>query len=262
MARSSDESGNPCNQRPSTLRWEHTVAGWEFPNTRWSLVVNVARDEPRATEALEILCRTYWYPLYAYVRFRGVSPHDAQDLTQGFFEQLLSGDGLARADPEKGRLRSYLLGALKNFLAYQHRKDSAGKRGGKAVRISIDEEEAEIRLRNELAADPAGTPDRLFDRRWALMMLDRVLRQLESEHRAGGREDQFRVLSVFLARNSGSMRYAEAAEQLGATEGSVKVAVHRMRKRYREILHREILATVSSPEEVDEEIESLFAVLG
>jgi len=249
---------NPENAFP---RWQETAVGREFPETRWSLVVDAARDATEAAEALEVLCRTYWYPLYAYVRLRGKSPHDAQDLTQAFFAHLFSGEGLARADPGKGRLRSYLLGALKHYLAYQHRKDSTQKRGGNAIRISMDEEQAEVRLRGELKADPSGDPDQLFERRWALMMLDRVLRQLEGEYRDRGREHQFEVLSGFLARKSGSIRHAEVAGQLGMSESNVRVTIHRMRGRYRELLRREILATVSSPDEVDEEIEHLFKVL-
>jgi len=246
---------------PSFPQWQATAAGASFPETRWSVVVNAGREDPLAAEALEILCRTYWYPLYAFVRFQGVALHDAQDLTQGFFEHLLSGESLAAADPGKGRLRSYLLGALKHYLAYQRRREGALKRGGGGLRISIDEEEGERRLKNEMQADPAGNPDRLFERRWALMVLDRVLEELGGEYRRRGKSEEFRLLSSCLARDPANASHAETAAALGTTAGAVKVAVHRMRKRYREILQREILATVASEDEVESEIDYLFSVL-
>lgn len=242
--------------------WQTRVAGGgAFPNTRWSLVAGAAQDGTIASDALEILCRDYWYPLYSYIRRQGKSAADAQDLTQGFFEYLLAGNYLARAEQEKGRLRSYLLGGLKHFSAYQFRKETSLKRGGGIPRISIDEQLAEERYQYEPQADESGNPDRLFERRWAMAVLETVLQKLASEFHAGGKDDQFAILSGFLAWNSGEMTYVQAGEKLGMKEGAVKVAVHRMRNRYREILHQEILATVASPEEVEEEIDYLLGVL-
>lgn len=250
--------GEESNPAP----WQARESGGSmFPNTRWSLVADAARDKTLAADALEILCRDYWYPLYSYIRRQGKSAPDAQDLTQGFFEYLLAGKYLARADREKGRLRSYLLGALKHFSAAQYRKEIAQKRGGGVARISIDEELAEQRFQNEPQADESGNPDRLFERRWALTVLETVLQKLADEFHAGGKEEQFAVLSGFLAWNSGEMTYSQAGEKLGMQEGAVKVAVHRMRKRYREILHAEIAATVSTEEEVEDEINFLLSAL-
>lgn len=257
----SEHSWITSDEESSAVPWQTRGGGGAFPNTRWSLVAGAARDGTVAAEALEILCRDYWYPLYSYIRRQGKSAPDAQDLTQGFFEYLLAGNYLARADQEKGRLRSYLLGALKHFSAYQYRKETAQKRGGGAPRISIDEEAAEERFQYEPRADESENPDRVFERRWAMTVLETVLKKLAAEFRSGGKEAQFAVLSGFLAWNSGEMSYAQAAEKLGMTEGAVKVAVHRMRNRYREILHEGILATVASPDEVDDEINYLLKVL-
>lgn len=249
------------SEEASPAPWQTREGGSAFPNTRWSLVADAARDRTLAADALEILCRDYWYPIYSFVRRQGRSAPDAQDLTQGFFEYLLAGNYLARADQEKGKLRSYLLGALKHFSAAQYRKETAQKRGGGVARISIDEELAEQRFQNEPQADDSGNPDRLFDRRWAMTVLETVLQKLSDEFRANGKEEQFEVLSGFLAWNSGEMTYTRAGEKLGMKEGAVKVAVHRMRNRYRDILHSEILATVASEDEVEAEINFLLQAL-
>ena len=205
------------------------------------------------------MCQTYWHPLYAYVRRLGHSPPDAQDLTQEFFARLLEKNYLADADESRGRFRSFLLAALKHFLANEWDKASAQKRGGGQILIPIDFNAAETTCHFEPADET--TAEKIFERRWALTLLDQVLRRLRAEFVRDGKEKLFEELKPTLTEASRSVRYAEIAARLGATEGAVKVAVHRLRQRYREVLRAEIADTVASPGEVEDELRSLFAAL-
>jgi RNA polymerase sigma-70 factor (ECF subfamily) len=229
-----------------------------FANTRWSLVVQARDREPdNAARALEELCQVYWMPLYAYVRRRGYNVEDAQDLTQDFFTRFLAKDALAQVAPEKGKFRSYLLAALKHFLANEWDKARAQKRGGGAVHVSFDTQEAETRYRS--APSDALTPDRLFDRQWALVVLDLALNHLEAEHDTREKQRLFAALRGTLTGEEPAGGYAAVARQLGLTEGAIKVAVHRLRKRYRELLLAEIAQTVADPAQVTDELQALFA---
>jgi RNA polymerase sigma-70 factor (ECF subfamily) len=228
-----------------------------FLTTHWSVVLNArAADSQQAKAALETLCRAYWYPLYAFVRRLGHSPHDAEDLIQGFFAQCIEKDYLRAADQHKGRFRSFLLIALKRFLANEWDRARTRKRGGDRVVISLDAEE-------RYAAEPVetGSPDKLYERRWALTLLENVLAHLQSEQAAAGRSGIFGELQPFLTSAGRGTPYKELAQRLGLTEGSVKVAVHRLRERYRELLETEIANTVSSPGEIDEERRYLLRIL-
>jgi len=231
-----------------------------FVTTHWSVVLTAGRaDTTRARDALARLCQAYWHPLYAYVRRVGHSPHDAQDLTQEFFARLLAKNYLAGADQARGRFRSFLLTSLKHFLANEWDKGRAQKRGGGNLPIPIDPVAAETGCYCD-PADPA-TADKIFDRRWALTLLDCVLRRLRNDYVTTGREHLFEQLKPTLTETSRAVRYAEIAVRLGTTEGAVKVAVHRLRQQYREVLRAEIADTVASPEEVDDELRNLFAAL-
>jgi RNA polymerase sigma-70 factor (ECF subfamily) len=249
---SSSESEKPnAGQHPSHA---------DFSATRWTLVLSAARGTrtPVATTALAELCRTYWYPLYAFLRHRGHESHEAEDLTQGFFAHLLAKDFLAGVDPEKGKFRSFLLASLKHFLSDQRDYAQARKRGGGQKVVPLDGLDAESRYRLEPAHDL--TPEKMYEKQWALALLDRVLSRLEAEQSADGKAEQFAVLKNFLS-GSRAESYAAIAERLGTTEGAVKTAVHRLRRRYRELLREEIAQTVASPEEIDEEIRSLLSCL-
>jgi len=226
--------------------------------THWSVVLSAqGRDPVRLAEALEILCRTYWYPLYAYARRMGHSPADAEDLTQGFFARLLQKDFLGSAAREKGRFRTFLLTALKRFMANEWDRQHAQKRGGFAVAIPIDQELAETRFSAEGAHNLA--PDLLCDRHWAQTLLENTMGGLEREYLESGRAKLFEYLRDCLAREESAMPYAEIARRLNLTEPAVKMAVQRMRSRYREILREQIVQTVSKPEEVEEELRQLFS---
>ncbi len=209
--------------------------------------------------ALAALCECYWYPLYAFVRRRGCSVTDAQDLTQAFFGELLEKDRLRAADRSRGRFRSFLLAALEHFLANEWRKAGAAKRGGRRTHISIDLEHGEERYRLEPAHDI--TPEKLFERRWALALLDRTLARLREEYAKRGKPDLFDRLKSSLGGDKRALPYAQLAVELKMTEAAVKVAVHRLRRRYREILRGEIADTVASPEQVDGELRDLFRAL-
>lgn len=231
-----------------------------FVTTHWSVVLTARRsDTTRAQAALARLCQTYWYPLYAYVRRRGYGPHDAQDLTQEFFARLLAQNWLAQADRERGRFRTFLLAALSHFLANEWDKARAQKRGGAIQLVPLQLDSAEARYGEE-PADPA-TPEQCFERRWALALLDEVLNRLRQEQVAAGAGELFDTLKPCLAGSRQAQPYAALAGKLGMTEGAVKVAVHRLRQRYRQLLREEIAHTVATPGEVDEEMHYLFAVL-
>jgi RNA polymerase sigma-70 factor (ECF subfamily) len=232
-----------------------------FATTHWSLIL-AARDgdAPAARLALARLCEAYWYPLYAYVRRRGHGADDAQDLTQDFFARLLARDFLGSLDPARGRFRAFLLAACNNFLANEYDRSHAQKRGGGVASLSLDLAAAEGRYGREPSHEM--TPEKLFQRRWALTLLDRVLARLREDYTGRGKGPLFDHLRVFLAGEQGAPSHAAAADGLGMTAGAVKVAVHRLRQQYRDLLRAEIAHTVEAPEQVDEEIRDLFAALG
>jgi RNA polymerase sigma-70 factor (ECF subfamily) len=231
-----------------------------FATTHWSVVLAAAQEEtPEAAAALERLCSTYWYPLYAYIRRQGYGIADAQDLTQGFFTHILSRRFLQRANREKGKFRSFIVGSLKFFLADEWAKLQAQKRGGGRTMVFLDAHTAEERYRLE----PVELMDaeKLFERRWATALLDRVLERLEEEFSMAGRTPVFDQLRVFLLGEKGSATYAGIAAASQMTEGAVKVAVHRLRQRYRELFREEVGHTVEEPSEINDEMRHLFAVL-
>lgn len=231
-----------------------------FATTHWSVVLKAGQSEtPRGRDALAKLCQTYWFPLYAYVRRRGHSPEDAQDLTQGFFARLIEHQTLANADPNQGRFRSFLRGAMNHFLADERAKEQTLKRGCGHMPFSLDMAAAEKRFDLEPADD--ASPDKLFDEQWAEALLGRVLDQLAEEFRRDGKAELFAALKLTLNGPRESQPYCELATTLRMNEGAVKVAVHRLRKRYRALLQAEIESTVASPEEAKEEMRHLFAVL-
>ncbi len=232
-----------------------------FVTTQWSAVLAAGcSDTTRSQVALERLCRNYWPPLYAYVRWLGHSPPDAQDLTQEFFARLLARHTVAKADPERGRFRSFLLASLKNFLAHEWEKARAQKRGGRAHILALDLDTAETRYAQPAAPDD--TPDRAYDRQWALALLDLVLRRLRKEYADCGRDDLFLALKDTLSGGRSEIPYRDLGARLAMSEGAVKIAAHRLRQRYRGLLREEIANTVSGPGEVDEELRQLFAALG
>lgn len=243
---------------PHTTHGSDARDAVRFEATRWSIVVAAGgADSERAHRALKHLCAAYWYPLYAFVRRQGQSPHDAQDLTQAFFARLLERNFLGDADPGKGRFRSFLLGALKHFLSDEWNRARALKRGGGVRFIALDAESAETRHKMEPADESSA--ESVYDRRWALALLDRVLRRIRGEFARDGKEHVFEVMKSALT--GAKIAYAEIAVHLGLTEGAVRTAVHRLRIRYRDLLRAEIAETVASPAEVDAEMQHLFAAL-
>lgn len=230
----------------------------EFHTTRWSIVIAAQRgtDTSQAQRAMAALCKDYWYPLYAFVRRRGHAAHDAQDLTQAFFTDLLERNA-TMADPAKGKFRSYLLGALKHFLANDWHRNQAQKRGGGQKIVEWDALEPEARY----AMEPADQTDAdaLYDRRWAMELLDRAMGKLRGEFAVKGDEQTFEALKGTLS--GAEPPRDELAKKLSMSEGALKVAVHRLRQRYREVLRAEIAETVNSPSEVDDEMRHLVAVL-
>ncbi len=237
----------------------HSLPGpSQFPTTRWSVVV--AASDPHGEQArssLVSLCENYWYPLYAYLRRCGLPAEQAQDLTQEFFVRLLEGRYLDRADPEKGRFRSFILTSLKFFVADQQDRQRARKRGG-GILVPLEFSSGEERFQHEPAHDL--TPERVFERRWALSVLDRVVARLREEFVQNGRPEQFERLKVFLLGQSDAP-YASLAREMNTSEGALKVAIHRLRKRYRDLFRQEIAETVADPAEVESELKYLAAVL-
>jgi RNA polymerase sigma factor (sigma-70 family) len=231
-----------------------------FRTTHWSVVLLAGRGgSPEATEALEKLCRTYWYPIYAYVRRRGYDSQQAQDLTQEFLLHLLEKNYLARADRQRGKFRSFLLAALNHFLANDQRRDRAAKRGGGRPLISLDEAAVETRYAAE--AVNGLTPEKVYEQRWALTLLDQAFVRLRNESTTAGKTHQFNQLRGFLTTEAEEIDYETAAAQLEMKPGAVAVAVHRLRQRYRELLREEISQTVASAQEVEEEIHWLFTAV-
>ena len=235
--------------------------GRVFPTTHWSVVLSAGQDgSSAAMEALEKLCRTYWYPLYAYVRRRGQTADEAEDLTQEFFARLLGKNYLAQVDPHKGRFRSFLLVAVNHFLANQRDYVCAVKRGGRIRFIYMDDLSAEARYRQEFATELS--PEKLFEQRWAMTLLEQVLARLRTEFTASGKAELFEKLKFNLTGSDKEAPYAVLAAQLGSTEAALKMAAQRMRHRYGELLREEIAHTVADAGEVDDEIRHLFSVLG
>ena len=233
-----------------------------FATTRWSLVLAAGADASTADvhQALATLCETYWYPLYGFLRSRGYDAENAQDLTQAFFARLLEKRAISQADPARGRFRSFLLASLKHFAANEHDREIAKKRGGGATTVSLEVEGAEGRFQMEPPSDE--TPERIFDRRWALELLARVMSRLEAQASDGGRHAQFERLKTYLTGDQPQLSYADTAAQLGMSEGAVKVAVHRLRRQFRDLVRDEIAHTVASPEEVEDELRHLWSAVG
>jgi RNA polymerase sigma-70 factor (ECF subfamily) len=230
----------------------------DFPTTLWTVVLHAGRDEPgQVRAALAQLCQAYWYPLYSFVRRRGYSPHDAEDLAQAFFAHLLEKHGLEHVDPELGRFRTFLLASLKNFLANDWDRSHARKRGGGQTIVSLEQGIGESRYQLEPSHDM--TPERHFERQWAMTLLDQVLEALRDEYHAEGKGDLFDELQAVLVGQPGG--YADMAARLRRSEGAIKVAVHRLRHRYRELMRARIAATVGEGDAKDE-LRHLLAVLG
>ena len=237
-----------------------TAAG-RFMTTHWSVVLAAkSATSPKRTQALGSLCETYWFPLYAFLRRQGYASHQAEDFTQAFFAQLLEKDYLQSVQPEKGKFRSFLLIALKHFVSKQHKRSRALKRGGGRKILSLDFETAEDRYRLE-PADRL-SPEKLFERSWALTVLQRAMSRLEDEAVTPKKQRLFEQLRGYFTADRASLPYSELAGELEMSEGAVKVAVHRLRRRYREILRDEIAQTVACETQIDDEIRDLFTALG
>jgi RNA polymerase sigma-70 factor (ECF subfamily) len=242
------------------LRRETTAAPrGGFATTQWSVVLAARAGDPAlAEEALAALCATYWPPLYAYARRLGRSAADAEDVTQGFFVSLLEREALQQVDRGKGRFRSFLLAAFRHFLANERDRAQAQKRGGDRAPVPIDAALVERRYAPSLA--DTRTPEELYDRMWALTLLDHVMRRLEEEHARSAKRETFDHLKAYLTGDAGA-GYAEAAAATGMSVGAVKVAVHRLRRRYRELLWDEAARTVEAPEAIEDEVRELMAAL-
>jgi RNA polymerase sigma factor (sigma-70 family) len=232
----------------------------DFTNTHWSVVLAAGdNSSPSSAAALEKLCRAYWYPLYAYVRRRGHGPEDSQDLTQDFFARLLRKEYLSHVEPERGKFRTFLLTSLKRFLINEWEKGRVQKRGGGQPVLSLDTDATESRYQAE--PSESSTPEKIFEKRWAVTLLEQVLARLRQEFTAHGKAQQFERLKLLLWGEKGSPPYAEVAAELGLSEGALKVSVHRLRQRYRELLREEVAHTVASPSDVDNELRHLIAVI-
>jgi RNA polymerase sigma-70 factor (ECF subfamily) len=240
---------------------ESTPEARLFLTTHWSVVLS-ARDKhsPNSTQALETLCHTYWYPLYAFVRRSGYAPCDAQDLTQGFFEQLLARNYLRLVTPEKGRFRTFLKVALKRFLIHEWDRKRAQKRGGGVSCLSLDTTLAEERFQSERTDTLA--PDEIYDQRWALSLLQETVRRLESEFAAAGKANEWAALKPYLTADRGTVPYEEIARLLQTTEAAARVATHRLRKQFRELFRQLVGETVANPEDIDDELRHIVAALG
>lgn len=232
----------------------------QFATTHWSIVLAAGRDDsPEATTALERLCAAYWYPLYAYVRRRGYGAEDAQDLIQGFFAVLLRRNPFPHLQPVGAKFRSFLLGALRNYLVNEWEKDHARKRGGNRTRLVFDMEEPETRY--ALVASDAVSPDEAYERHWAEAVLVQALTALREEQAALGRPELFEALAGYLTGTEEALPYSELAHRLGSTETALRTTVHRLRRRYGELLRQQVAQTTASPAEVDEELRYLLGAL-
>jgi RNA polymerase sigma factor (sigma-70 family) len=234
-----------------------SAAGDIFATTHWTVVLSAGQKHtPQSDGALEELCRTYWFPLYAYVRRRGHGKQDAEDLTQMFFARFLAKNYLNGLSAERGRFRAFLLASLKHFLANEWDKTQAQKRGGGAAHLSLDWQTADTKFQVADTVEPS--PDKAFDREWALALLAKVIERLQKECEAEGRGKLFEQLKTFLTAGKSGSAQGEVAKSLGMEEGAVRVAIHRLRKRYRELLRDEIAQTLSDPAMVELEMQALF----
>ena len=233
-------------------------AGGRFPTTQWSLVLAAGGGE--STDALSRLCTLYWYPIFAFVRRQGHSPEDAQDLTQGFFTRLIEKGDIGDADRSRGRFRTFLLTSCQHFISNERDRSRAQKRGGGRPMISIDLATAEGRY--DRAFSDSETPERVFDRQWSLTLLGSVLDGLRNDYAAAGNERLFDRLSAFLTLDDNAGTHADAARDLGMTPDAVKMALHRLRRKYRDALRRSVADTVGSPDEVEDELRYLLKALG
>ncbi len=232
-----------------------------FASTHWSVVLAAAADKsPASSAALEKLCRSYWYPLYAYVRGRGYGPEDAQDLTQDFFARLLANHGLEGVSPLKGKFRSFLLASVNHLLSDERDRATCQKRGGGKKILVFEAQTAEERYRLEPLDEL--TPENVFERRWAASLIERVLGELEEEYSRTGRGLVYRVLQAFISGEGPGRDYAVAARQLAMTEGTARVAVHRLRQRFGTMFRAAVAETVDTPEDVEAEMRYLLAALG
>jgi RNA polymerase sigma factor (sigma-70 family) len=241
---------------PATLGQQGGVA---FTTTHWSVVLEAQGESPAAHEALEKLCRTYWRPIYGFLRRQGIAPAEAEDITQGFFAQLLERRSLDAVRKEKGRLRSYLLGALKYFLADEQRRAMAIKRGKGQRLIPLEELRAGDRI--EMEPSDAMTAEMIYERRWALTVLEQVLGRLKDEYQAAGNAELFESLKQLLPDEPGSPSQAEIAAKLGMTENALRQAFYRFRQRYQSLLREEIANTVATPADIEDELRHLIAVI-
>jgi len=248
-------AGNRLNFEASTPSTGAT--GDIFATTHWTVVLAAGnRSTPQSDRALEELCRAYWFPLYAYVRRRGRTKEDAEDLTQEFFARFLGKNYLEGLSAERGRFRAFLLASLKHFLANEWDKSRRQKRGGGVPHLSLDWQTADTQFQVAVTAEPS--PDEAFDREWAVTLLAKVIERLHAECEADGRGKQFVELKIFLTAGKGELSHADAARKLGMDETAVRVAVHRLRKRYRQLLRDEIAQTLADASDVDEEMRALF----
>src|SRR5437667_3196772 len=252
-------SSVPIDDQVTSLTGIGVNGGAAFTTTHWSVVLTAQAESPAAQEALEKLCRTYWRPIYSFVRRQGIGPADAEDLTQGFFASLLEHRNLNAVRKERGRLRSFLLGALKYFLADERRRAMAIKRGKGQRLIPLERLRVDERIEME-SSDPV-TAEMIYERRWALTILEHVLSRLKDEYRAVGNAALFDSLKQLLPDEPGSPSQADIAAQLGMTENALRQAFYRFRQRYQSLLREEIAHTVATPGDIEDELRHLIAVL-
>ena len=231
----------------------------DFATTRWSIVLAAGRaDSPSARDALAALCKSYWYPLYAFARRRGYRGDQAEDLTQGFFARFLEKHDVQDADRARGKFRNFLLASFKNYLANEHDRDTAKKRGGEFIFETFDSVNAEHRYGS---APHALTPEQEFEQQWALSMLEAVVAQLEAEYARAGKAPLFALLKEFLPGSAAELTYRQCAESLATSESAVKMAVLRLRRRYRQVLREQIADTLPPDGSIDEEIRYLLSII-
>ena len=248
------EDNTPAGATPAT------GYGAQFAPTSWTDVLAAQRGgSPEASAALEKLCSTYWYPLYAYLRRKGHDPHKAQDLNQEFFYRLIRENYLGAVDRRRGKFRSFLLAALNHFVSNQRDHDRAAKRGGGQALLSLDDTDAENRFKLEPASGLS--PEKIFERNWFLTLFDQALARLREEQTAAGRAELFDELKLFIVEDAEPGDYNAAAARVKMTPNAVAVTVHRLRERYKKLVHEEVVRTVADPSEIEEELRRFFAVL-
>lgn len=246
MTREGNQKARPTQARFATTHWSVVLAAGDRAHSHWE-------------EALQSLCQTYWFPLYAFVRRQGVQPDEALDLTQGFFARFLEKEWFTAADPARGRFRNFMMASIKHFINNEWARQRAKKRGGGRCRLSLDVGDAETRYRLEPVDQRS--PEQVYERQWALTVLERVMAELRNDYETRGKGDQFDLLKGCLALGSKERSYTELATCLNTTEGAVRVMVHRLKQQYRRIMHRHIAQTVASADEVEAEIRHLFQAL-